>query len=83
MFSVFVNNREIIITECRQKQSIQQIGALFILILAAVLLSIGEGSRKSYGSDNRDEIVLYGMVPVWNSFSDGYINELLCCCHFL
>ncbi|KAL7606062.1 UDP-N-acetylglucosamine transporter ROCK1 [Lactuca sativa] len=48
----------------RQKQSIQQIGALFILILAAVLLSIGEGSRKSYGSDNRDEIVVYGIVPV-------------------
>ncbi|KAL4582895.1 hypothetical protein LXL04_007456 [Taraxacum kok-saghyz] len=48
----------------RQKQSYQQIGALLILILAAVLLSIGEGSRKNYGSDNRDEIVLYGIVPV-------------------
>ncbi|XP_076944744.1 UDP-N-acetylglucosamine transporter ROCK1-like [Bidens hawaiensis] len=48
----------------RQKQSIQQIGALFILILAAVLLSIGEGSRKDYGSDNPDEIVLYGIIPV-------------------
>nr|GEV33257.1 CMP-sialic acid transporter 5 [Tanacetum cinerariifolium] len=48
----------------RQKQSIQQIGALFILILAAVLLSIGEGSRKDYGSGNADEVVLYGIVPV-------------------
>ncbi|KAI3499841.1 hypothetical protein L1887_35654 [Cichorium endivia] len=48
----------------RQKQSIQQIGALFILILAAVLLSIGEGSRRDYGSDKSDEIVLYGIVPV-------------------
>ncbi|XP_076929517.1 UDP-N-acetylglucosamine transporter ROCK1-like [Bidens hawaiensis] len=48
----------------RQKQSIQQIGALFILILAAVLLSIGEGSRKDYGSDNPDEIVLYGIILV-------------------
>lgn len=48
----------------RQKQSIQQIGALFILILAAVLLSIGEGSRKDYGSDNPDEIVFYGIIPV-------------------
>lgn len=48
----------------RQKQSIQQVGALFILILAAVLLSIGEGSRKDYGSDNPDKIVLYGIVPV-------------------
>ncbi|KAF5765714.1 putative nucleotide-sugar transporter [Helianthus annuus] len=48
----------------RQKQSFQQIGALFILILAAVLLSIGEGSRKDYGSDNPDEIVFYGIIPV-------------------
>ncbi|KAK9070231.1 hypothetical protein SSX86_010631 [Deinandra increscens subsp. villosa] len=48
----------------RQRQSIQQVGALFILILAAVLLSIGEGSRKDYGSDNPDEIVLYGIIPV-------------------
>ncbi|KAL1141846.1 hypothetical protein V6Z11_A11G058300 [Gossypium hirsutum] len=30
----------------RQRQSIQQIGALFLLIMAAVLLSIGEGSSK-------------------------------------
>lgn len=48
----------------RQKQSIQQIGALCILILAAVLLSIGEGSRKDYGSGNADEVVLYGIIPV-------------------
>ncbi|KAL8199618.1 hypothetical protein R6Q57_013186 [Mikania cordata] len=48
----------------RQRQSIQQIGALFILILAAVLLSIGEGSRKDYGSDNPDEIIFYGIIPV-------------------
>ncbi|XP_035833497.1 UDP-N-acetylglucosamine transporter ROCK1 isoform X2 [Helianthus annuus] len=40
----------------RQRQSIQQIGALFILILAAVLLSIGEGSRKDYGSDDPDKV---------------------------
>ncbi|KAF5791211.1 putative nucleotide-sugar transporter [Helianthus annuus] len=48
----------------RQRQSIQQIGALFILILAAVLLSIGEGSRKDYGSDDPDKVVLYGIIPV-------------------
>ncbi|KAL8233826.1 hypothetical protein R6Q59_019926 [Mikania micrantha] len=48
----------------RQRQSIEQIGALFILILAAVLLSIGEGSRKDYGSDNPDEIIFYGIIPV-------------------
>lgn len=49
----------------RQKQSIQQIGALFLLILAAVLLSVGEGSSKaSNSSSNPDEILFYGIVPV-------------------
>ncbi|GFP84834.1 cmp-sialic acid transporter 5 [Phtheirospermum japonicum] len=48
----------------RQKQSIQQIGALFLLIIAAVLLSVGEGSSKASSSDNPDEILFYGIVPV-------------------
>lgn len=48
----------------RQRQSIQQIGALFLLILAAVLLSIGEGSNKASSSHNPDEILFYGIVPV-------------------
>lgn len=48
----------------RQRQSIQQIGALFILIIAAVLLSIGEGSSKASSSRNPDEILFYGIVPV-------------------
>ncbi|XP_073154317.1 UDP-N-acetylglucosamine transporter ROCK1 isoform X1 [Henckelia pumila] len=48
----------------RQKQSIQQIGALFLLIIAAVLLSIGEGSSKAARSSNPDEILFYGIVPV-------------------
>lgn len=48
----------------RQKQSTQQIGALFLLIIAAVLLSIGEGSSKAYSSKNPDEILFYGIVPV-------------------
>ncbi|XP_009802683.1 UDP-N-acetylglucosamine transporter ROCK1 [Nicotiana tabacum] len=49
----------------RQKQSIQQIGALFLLILAAVLLSVGEGSSKaSSSSSNPDEVLFYGIVPV-------------------
>ncbi|PWA62748.1 nucleotide-sugar transporter [Artemisia annua] len=52
------------LTFSMQKQSIQQIGALCILILAAVLLSIGEGSRKDYGSGNADEVILYGIIPV-------------------
>lgn len=48
----------------RQKQSIQQIGALFLLIMAAVLISVGEGSGKSSGSDNPELILFYGIVPV-------------------
>lgn len=52
----------------RQKQSIQQIGALFLLIIAAVLLSIGEGSSNAFGSNNNDnnsdEVLFYGIVPV-------------------
>jgi hypothetical protein len=51
-------------TICRQKQSIQQIGALFLLIIAAVLLSIGEGSKKGSSSGNTDQILFYGIVPV-------------------
>lgn len=49
---------------CRQKQSIQQIGALFLLIMAAVLLSVGEGSSKGSSSSNPDQILFYGIVPV-------------------
>ncbi|MCD9637787.1 CDC42 binding protein kinase [Datura stramonium] len=48
----------------RQKQSIQQIGALFLLIMAAVLLSVGEGSSKASSSSNPDEILFYGIIPV-------------------
>ncbi|KAL8475099.1 hypothetical protein ACS0TY_031505 [Phlomoides rotata] len=48
----------------RQRQSIQQIGALFLLIIAAVLLSVGEGSTKASSSHNPDEILFYGIVPV-------------------
>lgn len=49
---------------CRQKQSIQQTGALFLLILAAVFLSIGEGSNKASTSSNPDQILFFGIVPV-------------------
>lgn len=48
----------------RQKQSFQQIGALFLLIIAAVLLSIGEGSGKGSSAGNADQILFYGIVPV-------------------
>ncbi|EPS59328.1 hypothetical protein M569_15480, partial [Genlisea aurea] len=45
----------------RQKQSSQQIGALFLLIVAAVLLSVGEGSSKLSTSSHE---VLYGIIPI-------------------
>ncbi|KAE8665976.1 CMP-sialic acid transporter 5 [Hibiscus syriacus] len=48
----------------RQRQSIQQIGALFLLIMAAVLLSIGEGSSKSSSSGDPEQILFYGIIPV-------------------
>ncbi|RZC49315.1 hypothetical protein C5167_017741 [Papaver somniferum] len=46
----------------RQKQSVQQIGGLVLLILAAVLLSVGEGTGSS-GSD-ADLILFHGIIPV-------------------
>lgn len=49
---------------CRQKQSIQQIGALFLLILAAILLSFGEGSKKGSSASNSDQILFNGIIPV-------------------
>ncbi|KAF2573182.1 hypothetical protein F2Q70_00000628 [Brassica cretica] len=49
----------------RQKQSVQQIGALCLLIMAAVLLSVGEGSNKSSsGGVNPEHVLFYGIIPV-------------------
>ncbi|KAL5212384.1 hypothetical protein ABZP36_023231 [Zizania latifolia] len=47
-----------------QKQSPKQILALTLLIVAAVLLSIGESSSKGSGHGNKDYILLYGIIPV-------------------
>ncbi|KAK9949595.1 hypothetical protein M0R45_005112 [Rubus argutus] len=47
-----------------QKQSIQQVGALFLLIIAAVLLSFGEGSGKGSSGSNSDHILFNGIIPV-------------------
>lgn len=49
---------------CRQKQSMQQIGALTLLIIAAVLLSVGEGSRKGSSDINSDKTLFFGIIPV-------------------
>lgn len=51
-------------TSCRQKQSIQQIGALCLLIMAAVLLSVGEGSNKDSSGINADQKLFNGIIPV-------------------
>ncbi|XP_019182485.1 PREDICTED: CMP-sialic acid transporter 5-like [Ipomoea nil] len=48
----------------RQNQSLQQIGALLLLIIAAVLLTVSEGSNNESGSNNPDEILFFGIVPV-------------------
>ncbi|KAG5245165.1 CMP-sialic acid transporter [Salix suchowensis] len=48
-----------------QKQSIQQIGALFLLITAAVLLSIGEGSSKGSSSSDPEQILFMGSFLSW------------------
>uniref|UniRef100_A0A2P2L3N9 CMP-sialic acid transporter 5-like n=1 Tax=Rhizophora mucronata TaxID=61149 RepID=A0A2P2L3N9_RHIMU len=48
----------------RQKQSIQQIGALLLLIVAAVLLIVGECSSKGSRSSDPDQILFFGIVPV-------------------
>ncbi|KAI0499139.1 hypothetical protein KFK09_020040 [Dendrobium nobile] len=47
-----------------QKQSVQQVGALTLLIIAAILLSVGEGSTKGSGDKNADQVLFYGIVPV-------------------
>ncbi|XP_010484302.1 PREDICTED: CMP-sialic acid transporter 5-like [Camelina sativa] len=47
----------------RQKQSIQQVGALCLLIMAAVLLSVGEGSNKGPSASNSDQVLFYGIIP--------------------
>ncbi|KAG0471192.1 hypothetical protein HPP92_015738 [Vanilla planifolia] len=47
-----------------QKQTGQQVGALTLLIIAAVLLSVGEGSNKGAGGKNSDQVLFYGIFPV-------------------
>lgn len=39
-------------------------GALFLLIAAAVLLSVGEGSNKGSTGANADQVLFYGIIPV-------------------
>ncbi|CAI8613510.1 unnamed protein product [Vicia faba] len=48
----------------RQKQTIQQIGALFLLLAATVLQSVGEGSNKGSTGANVDQVLFNGIVLV-------------------
>jgi UDP-sugar transporter A1/2/3 len=47
-----------------QKQSLQQIGALVLLIIAAFLLSIGEGSGHGSRGVDSEQAFLLGIIPV-------------------
>ena len=49
---------------CRQKQSPRQIGALILLVFAAILLSIGESSGRGSSGGNSDRVLMYGIVPI-------------------
>ncbi|KAM0936912.1 putative nucleotide-sugar transporter [Dioscorea sansibarensis] len=46
------------------KQSHQQVGALVLLVIAAILLSVGEGSGKGSSGNNPDQVLLLGIIPV-------------------
>lgn len=46
------------------KQSPKQILALTLLIIAAVLLSVGESSSKVSSGGSSDYVLLYGIIPV-------------------
>ncbi|CAA6664400.1 unnamed protein product [Spirodela intermedia] len=47
-----------------QKQSAKQIGALGLLMIAAILLSIGESSTKGVSSAGPNQILVNGIIPV-------------------
>ncbi|MGV7343325.1 hypothetical protein PJI17_32015, partial [Mycobacterium kansasii] len=39
-------------------------GALFLLIIAAILLSFGEGSGRESSGTNPDQVLFHGIIPV-------------------
>ncbi|KAJ6791829.1 CMP-sialic acid transporter 5 [Iris pallida] len=47
-----------------QKQSRRQMGALGLLVIAAILLSVGEGSGKGSSGGNSDQVLVYGIIPL-------------------
>nr|XP_010937448.1 UDP-N-acetylglucosamine transporter ROCK1 isoform X2 [Elaeis guineensis] len=48
----------------RQKQSVKQVGALAMLIIAAILLSVGESSGRGSSGTGADQVLFYGIIPV-------------------
>ncbi|XP_010937447.1 UDP-N-acetylglucosamine transporter ROCK1 [Elaeis guineensis] len=47
-----------------QKQSVKQVGALAMLIIAAILLSVGESSGRGSSGTGADQVLFYGIIPV-------------------
>ena len=47
----------------RQKQSLQQVGALVLLIFVAFFLSIGEGSDRGSKGVDSEQAFLLGIIP--------------------
>lgn len=39
-------------------------GALGLLVIAAILLSVGEGSGKGSSGGNSDQVLVYGIIPL-------------------
>ncbi|KAE8722346.1 CMP-sialic acid transporter 5 [Hibiscus syriacus] len=68
----------LLMLETSQRLSIQQIGALLFLIIAAVLLSIGEGSSKGSSSGEPEQILFYGIVPVLVASALSGLASALC-----
>ncbi|KAE8697383.1 CMP-sialic acid transporter 5 [Hibiscus syriacus] len=64
LLRISYKNLDSLTLSIQQRQSIQQFGALLLLIAEAVLLSIGEGSSKATSSGDLERILFYGIVPV-------------------
>ena len=58
------NFDKILCANKRHKQFGKLVGAVFLLVIAVILLSIGEGSGKGSSGSNPDLVLFYGIIPV-------------------
>ncbi|XP_017700448.2 UDP-N-acetylglucosamine transporter ROCK1 [Phoenix dactylifera] len=59
------------------KQSVKQVGALAMLIIAAVLLSVGESSGRGSSGTGTDQVLFHGIIPVMvASVLSGFASSL-------